>query len=260
MCYDNEPREYPIKLVAQIPFQDKMNTGNLLANAKAAFQKIVDEIVLSENIVFEEYSTENGFDESFDIVHIFSTFRHQHELQLRYDDGRERILILPKLKFLSVRTWDYIRNYEKEQSLIGPGYHIDERMERCDAAHIGRMLDHFNNDENSYFMITNAPIVEVPLIAGEIGLCSLLLGQGSYMEMPRVRYQTSRGSVTLFPDEIMPVDMKLLQEQINDGYIMLSDGRYLPPKSTVQQCFYAFGDRVGLDENWEQNYDSWTNI
>ena len=30
MCYDNEKRKYPIKLVAQIPMQDKMNTDNLL--------------------------------------------------------------------------------------------------------------------------------------------------------------------------------------------------------------------------------------
>lgn len=39
MCYDNEKREYPIKLVAQIPMQDKMNTGNLLHNAKEEFQR-----------------------------------------------------------------------------------------------------------------------------------------------------------------------------------------------------------------------------
>lgn len=39
MCYDNEERKYPIKLVAQIPMQDKMDTDNLLSNAKLEFQK-----------------------------------------------------------------------------------------------------------------------------------------------------------------------------------------------------------------------------
>lgn len=64
-------------------------------------------------------------------------------------------------------------------------------------------------------------------------------------------------SYVLFPDEIMPVDINLLQQEINEGYIMLSDGRYLPPKETVQQCYNAFGIRVGLGDNWEDIYDSW---
>ena len=57
----------------------------------------------------------------------------------------------------------------------------------------------------------------------------------------------------------MPVDMDLLQQQINEGYVMLSDGRYLPPKETVEQCYYAFGARVGLLDNWEKVYDEWIN-
>lgn len=57
--------------------------------------------------------------------------------------------------------------------------------------------------------------------------------------------------------EIMPVDINLLQQEINEGYIMLSDGRYLPPKEAVQQCYNAFGIRVGLGDNWEDIYDGW---
>lgn len=60
-----------------------------------------------------------------------------------------------------------------------------------------------------------------------------------------------------YPDEIMPVDINLLQQEINEGYIMLSDGRYLPPKEAVQQCYNAFGIRVGLGDNWEDIYDGW---
>lgn len=78
-----------------------------------------------------------------------------------------------------------------------------------------------------------------------------------YGTLPRVSYQTSKGNVVLFPDEIMPVDINLLQQEINEGYIMLSDGRYLPPKEAVQQCYNAFGIRVGLGDNWEDIYDGW---
>lgn len=51
--------------------------------------------------------------------------------------------------------------------------------------------------------------------------------------------------------------INLLQQEINEGYIMLSDGRYLPPKEAVQQCYNAFGIRVGLGDNWEDIYDGW---
>lgn len=116
---------------------------------------------------------------------------------------------------------------------------------------------HFQNDDNAYFMVINAPNTEVHLITGEIGICSLLTGQRGHFELPRVSYQTSKGNVVLFPDEIMPVDINLLQQEINEGYIMLSDGRYLPPKEAVQQCYNAFGIRVGLGDNWEDIYDGW---
>jgi MinD-like ATPase involved in chromosome partitioning or flagellar assembly len=190
MCYGTEHNEYPIRLVAQIPMQDNMNTENLLTNAYNEFQKIVDEIV-------------------------------------------QRILL-------------FLKN-------IPP----NERMRRCDTERVGRVVNHFQNDDNAYFMVINAPNTEVHLITGEIGICSLLTGQRGHFELPRVSYQTSKGNVVLFPDEIMPVDINLLQQEINEGYIMLSDGRYLPPKEAVQQCYNAFGIRVGLGDNWEDIYDGW---
>lgn len=257
MCYDNEKRSYPIKLVAQIPMQDKMNTDNLLSNAKSEFQKIIDEVVDSESVILEEYSTENGYDESFDIVDmgLMKARRSYVQHELRYDDGAEKTLNLPTPKFLSVRTWGKVRDYIRHHDETG--FHFDARIEKCDEKIVGRMVNHFKDDENAYFMVVNAPNTEIQLITGEIGICSLLTGQRYHYELPRVSYQTSKGNVVLFPDEIMPVDMDLLQQQINEGYTMLSDGRYLPPKETVEQCYDAFGIRVGLFDNWEQTYNSW---
>lgn len=40
---------------------------------------------------------------------------------------------------------------------------------------------------------------------------------------------------------------------------MLSDGRYLPPKETVEMCYNAYGLRVGLLDDWENVYDDWFN-
>lgn len=253
MCYDNEKREYPIKLVAQIPMQDKMNTENLLSNAKDEFQKIVDEVVKSERVVLEEYSTETGYDESFDIVsmNLIRARKNYVQHELKYDGGTEKTLDLLDPKFLSVRTWKQVRKYIRDYDVY------DARIDKCDEQIVGRTVNHFKNDENAYFMVTNAPNTEIHLITGEIGICSLLTCQRGYYELPRVSYQTSKGDVVLFPDEIMPVDMDLLQQQINEGYILLSDGRYLPPKEAVEQCYYAFGARVGLLDGWEKEYDKW---
>lgn len=257
MCYNNEKREYPIKLVAQIPMQDKMNTENLLTDAKSEFQKIADEVVASESVVLEEYSTQNGYDESFDIVDmsLMQGRRNYVQHELKYDDGTEKTLNLPVPKFLSVRTWDKVRKYIKYHDEIG--FHYDAKIDKCDTEIVGRTVNHFKNDENAYFMVINAPNTELHLITGEIGMCSLLTGQRYHYEIPRVSYQTGKGSVVLFPDEIMPVDMELLQQQINEGYIMLSDGRYLPPKETVELCYNTFGVRVGLLDGWEKIYDEW---
>lgn len=257
MCYDKEKRKYPIKLVAQIPMQDKMNTENLLSNAKLEFQKIVDEVVASESVVLEEYSTQNGYDESFDIVDmsLMQSRRKYVQHDLKYDDGTEKTLNLPVPKFLSVRTWDKVRTYIQYHDETG--HHFDMRMQKCDTEIVGRMINHFNTDENAYFMVINAPNTEIHLVTGEIGICSLLTGQRGHYELPRVSYQTSKGNVVLFPDEIMPVNMDLLQQQINEGYVMLSDGRYLPPKETVEQCYNAFGARIGLLDDWEKIYNDW---
>lgn len=218
---------------------------------------IVDEIVQSDIVVLEEYSTENGYDENFDVtdIHITGSRKHYFTHELKYDNGVEKTLTLPAMKFLSVRTWDKIRDYIRFHDDLG---HLwDERMRRCDTERVGRVVNHFQNDDNAYFMVINAPNTEVHLITGEIGICSLLTGQRGHFELPRVSYQTSKGNVVLFPDEIMPVDINLLQQEINEGYIMLSDGRYLPPKEAVQQCYNAFGIRVGLGDNWEDIYDGW---
>lgn len=260
MCYDKEKREYPIKLVAQIPMQDKMNTDNLLSNAKSEFQKIVDEVVTSESVVLEEYSTQNGYDENFDIVdmNLMQGRMKYVQHELKYDDGTEKTLNLPAPKFLSVRTWDRVRRYIRNHD--DTGFNFDARIDKCDTEIVGRTVNHFKNDESTYFMVINAPNTELRLITGEIGICSLLTGQRYHYEIPRVSYQTGKGSVVLFPDEIMSVNMEMLQQMINEGYVMLSDGRYLPPKETVKQCYNAFGIIVGLFDNWEQTYDEWIKI
>lgn len=260
MCYDTEDRDYPIKLVAQIPMQGKMDTKGLLNNARVEYQKIVDEIIASDAVTFEESPIESKYDESFDILDINQGYGRKFSVQckIRYDDGVEKTLKLPEPTFLSVRTWDKVRDYIQNLDTVGLKY--DMRIERCTPEVVGRLVNHFQNDKNAYFMVTNAPLTQVRLITGEIGVCSLLIGEKGHNGIPRVKYQTSQGDVVLFPDEVLPVDMGLLQQSINDGYSILSDGRYLPPKETVELCYNTFGARVGLSRDWETVYDEWVGV
>lgn len=103
-------------------------------------------------------------------------------------------------------------------------------------------------------MVTNAPNTEIPLITGEIGQASLTQSK-MYYNMPAILYKTSRGDVTLFADECMPVDRRELELCLEEGGTITKDGRYLPNKEIVREIAYAFGSRVGLGPNWEESYD-----
>jgi hypothetical protein len=105
-------------------------------------------------------------------------------------------------------------------------------------------------------MVTNAPGTTIHLITGEIGQASLYT-EGSYYGLPMLKYQTSKGEVNLFPDEVRPVTDAEVQEFVQDGYIALSDGRFLPPRETAEECAGIFGARVGLGERWQEYYEDW---
>ncbi len=49
---------------------------------------------------------------------------------------------------------------------------------------------------------------------------------------------------------------RLLAKQGNKVFIIDADIN-TPSMNTVQQCYNAFGIRVGLGDNWEDIYDSW---
>lgn len=263
MCSDTDAREYSISIIAQIPFQNGLDTSKLLDNAKDEFQKIADEISSSGEVVLTSFSTDGGYDESFDVIGINKTIlrnnRQVYILELKYDNGECKELKLPALKFLSCRTWGTIYEYIREEEEHYPFGYWDKRMEACGVDRVSRLVKAFYGDDNALFMVNNAPNTEVQLITGEIGLCSLLTNETSHFGIPRVKYQTSKGSITLFPDEVMPISIQELQFYLNNGYVPLSDGRYMPSKEEVAIIHNAFGARVGLLSNWEEIYDLWFN-
>jgi hypothetical protein len=264
MCFeeylDEEPFDYGIEVVARIPMQRNFRTSNLWESSKEEYENIVAEISKSADVIQEpDINSNETYDETYDIVKIWNrgARRKGYDVEiLRDGEDTPKTMILSELRFLSVRTWGDIGDYIKRNDYIG--HHWDMRMMNCTTERIQRVIDAFKEDSNAYFLVTNDPTTEIRLLSGEIGLASLETGCKSYLGIPRVKYQTSQGSVTLFPDEIMPADMTLIQQSLEDDYLLRSDGRYIPSKEILQQVWNAYGHRVGLPEKWEELFDYWT--
>lgn len=264
MCYEEyleeEPVSYGIDVIARIPLLRRFDTTKILEVAKDDFKSIVHEISKSEEVSQEDYVSPDTYDETFDILNIYTRGynRKGYDVEvLRDGEDVPKSMFLSEIHFLSVRTWDKIRQYENDRDFNG--IKQDQRIDNCTPERIQRMLDAFKDDGNAYFMVTNAPAAEIHLITGEIGLASLDTKGQYHLRMPRVKYQTSKGEITLFADEIMPADMGLIKDCLADGFSLRSDGRYIPPKELVAECYAAYGERVGISKDWEKYYDEWNN-
>lgn len=266
MCFeeylDEEPFDYGVEVVARIPMKRNFQTLNLWEEAKEEYENIVAEINRSKDIIQEDdVNSLLTYDEGYDILEIYR--RHSHRGNAGYDleilrdgDTLPKTMHLSELRFLSIRTWEKISDYLRDEDQMGCRW--DMRMVRCDTERIRRLLEAFKDDSSAYFVVTQAPGTEIQLLTGEIGLASLDTGHNSYYNIPRIRYTTSQGSVTLFPDEVAPASMQTIQDSLEDGYLLRSDGRYMPSKEILRQIHDQFGSTL-LRDNWEEIFDYWNN-
>jgi MinD superfamily P-loop ATPase len=237
--------EYNWRLLTKVPFINSSNNNEIYKRCRKQYDEIVANLGNLENVLLEnkikQYTDESITLDDFknDINNYANNF-----INVRYNN----------LKFINVQTWDYIA--DKLADMQDNGLIItDQFLTHCTADHIKRLLEAFQYDENAHFMVVRAPATEIDLIPGEIGECSLLVGENSYYGVPRVKYKTSKGEVVLFPYEVMPADKKEIDLCLQDGGTITKDRRYLPSKEAVRQCYYAFGSRIGLHDDWENRYD-----
>jgi hypothetical protein len=121
------------------------------------------------------------------------------------------------------------------------------------------MLDHFDGDNEAYFMITNNPETEIPTLAGEIGQATLYYPESTkFYGVPRVKYHTKHGDVQLFPDEITPMNFEEIQLYVKEGYTLNSDGRYIPTLEHLEDIYNAFGGRIGLRSDYPKVHEKIT--
>lgn len=259
MCSNFDERKYKINISARIGLQQNLDGFNLEVKYPKEFESIFDIIEKSCDFILDgsEDVKRMMFDESFDIKTIQRTDgrKKSFELNIIYDDGRESVMYLNKLKFISVRTWDIMKYHIEEFSCAG----LDMRLQEFTKDRIERLVNAFKERDVSYFMVTNSPITEIRLIPGEIGQCTIKLDD-SYYGVPKVEYSTPKGTLTLFPNEVMPVDMSFIQNAIsNEEYIIVDGKRFFPPIETVTLLMNAFGRKVGACDDIIKIYNEWTN-
>ena len=165
-----------------------------------------------------------------------------------------------KPRFLNLSTWEQVRNYlmspKGNAALFIGGLPPDRLLFECTLPRVERLVRAFEHDEEAHFLVTRSPNTEIRLVPGEIGQCRMRQHPG-YYHLPVVDYHTSRGTVTLFPHEVMPATEVEISDCQAHGGCLLKDGRLLPGRPTVQALFNAYGDAIGLDKNWEVWYDQW---
>lgn len=262
MCSKNQGEyNYGIEVVARIPLLEGFNTTNLANDFKDEYLKIAECVLHSDTVEQKQLSPGTRYDETFDIVRIenhYSRGRVQgYDIFIKRDGEEQTKEIYQRsIHMLSVRTWKKMRNYILYNT---ESMRYDQRVSNCDYDRIKRTVEPFYQSELVYFMVTNPPACVIHLIAGEIGQATLDTEGKYHNGIPMLRYQTSKGEITLFPDEVRPVTDAEVQEFVQqEGYVMLTDGRYLPPKNVVEECSNAFGERIGLGKGWEKIYDDWT--
>ena len=254
------PYDYGMEVIAHIPFIKNFRSELLIEKCNDDYALIGEKIILGADVEQKQAYYKPPYDETFELIKVLDVGNRRTSLvaYIKRDgeDMQKEMALGPYPKFLSVRTWDRMRDYVDR---FERGFRHDMRIAKCSPEIIERTVKPFYENSQAYFMVINAPLCEIQLITGEIGQATLVTNGTSHYGIPRLKYNTRNGEITLFPDEVLPINMEELQTFLQDGYVIMSDSRYLPPKETVEMCYNVYGSRVGLMDSWEKTYDMWLN-
>ena len=235
--------EYPWPILGRIKFVPGFDFNEVFKVNGETYEQIAESLKNLESVILENKKRAYT-DESItvsDMVDLYGT-----EFGDRFPSKH-----LPK--FVNLATWDFVR--ERLEDLQWGMGQIDQFLSENDTPRIGRLLKAFEEDDQAYFMITKAPCCEIKTFPGEIGQAVLDLTKDSYYGVPRIKYHTSKGDITLFPHEVLPVGRDEMELCLREGGTISKDGRYIPSRATLVEIECCFGSRVGLGEGWEKHYE-----
>lgn len=244
MCYDNNTIDYIWKTIGRIPFAESFSGEKALESNKDIYSEIANTLLNVDAVVLEN-KKRFLFDETITYESIEEDFRASG----KWGEAKRK-----ELKFINLSSWSKVREGLLYDDINFTTPFRDRLLDESTFERVERLVKAFEDDEESYFMVINSPSTEIKLITGEIGQCSMVM-KPSHYNLPCVKYKTKLGEVVLFPHEVMPISAKQINDFIADGYHLLPDGRYMPPKESVEELYNTFGSRVGLLSNWENEYD-----
>jgi MinD-like ATPase involved in chromosome partitioning or flagellar assembly len=233
-------REYELNLLARISFIPGFDYDKVLDANKENYLTICNVLLNVDDVIIE-----NEKKQSIERILTVQDLRYHYA-------GAKSSEKMGILVYHNIDTWEWVR----EELMELPYNTMDQRILNCDTNLIKRMLDHFDGDSEAYFMINNSPNTEIATLTGEIGQCSLYYPEkNKFYGVPRVKYKTKEGDVQLFPDEVHPITLSEIQEYVNEGYQLSSDGRYIPSLEHLEDIYDTFGERVGIPSNYEEVYN-----
>ncbi len=244
MCKDEKPVDYIWPCIEKIPFVEGFKGAEALNLFPEKYNTIVEYLKTMNPVdVIMESRKRLLFDESITVDDI--PYWDDNDMYSRGIGKKD-------IKFINIGTWDKIRSrlLDLESAFGFP----DRRLENLTVEKVSRLVKAFEEDDEAYFMITNAPHTEVDLLPGEIGKGCLFVAD-SYYGIPRIKYHTRQGDVVLFPDEVMPASDREVALALQEGSTITAEGRYIPNKQTLEEIYNAYGTRVGMRENWEEGYN-----
>ena len=237
--------DYVWKTLGKIPFEKDFSGVKAYEQNKELYAEIASSLENLDNVILEN-KKRFLFDESITYEEIQSDFEQRGVWGLKQES---------EMKFINLSTWENVRDkIEDLQFDYGGGFTRDRLIAESTVERVSRLVKAFENDEQAFFMITNAPSTEIKLFPGEIGQCSLVIADKHY-GLPCVRYSTRQGTVMLFPHEVKPMTAEEINDFIAEGYKLLPDGRYMPPIETLEELDITFGSKVGLNDGWETEYN-----
>jgi MinD-like ATPase involved in chromosome partitioning or flagellar assembly len=164
------------------------------------------------------------------------------------------------LSFHGLASWkDIVSEIQEQWDKVGGSILHDNFLYWNDTSTIKRMLDGIGEDGSGLFRVIRPPQTEVPIFPGEHGIGNLVsFGEysTSYYGVPRIRYNTGKEQVVLFPHEVAPTTMKEIRELVELGELVLPKNgethRYYPTRGVMKQIQNAFGLVRG---DWETHYE-----
>jgi len=234
-----EKPDYRWELLGSIPFAGEFDSQKALENNKSAYRKIAKKLENTDNVILRN-KERTIFNETITV-----------------EDIQAMNKVKSKHRFINVETWEWVREQlieDQENQPYSTGT-IDNHLLWATTDRVKGFIGAFEDGNQAYFMITKSPSINgVDLMAGEIGQGTLYFDE-KYYGIPRLKYNTFQGEVTLFLHEVTPVGNREINEIINTGGSITKDGRYIQHKDAQRDLYNTFGSSCGMSSNWEEKYN-----